>query len=125
MAGSTTPNAYRLGAGKWNDGSPANRQILADRVAAGMTRAWEATRKTPITAADHEARDLDEVRDRLDRLLPFRVDRAVAEHREPERTAQNQARAPDHLAEVLVEPGLLGDRFQFTTQDGERRPELV
>jgi hypothetical protein len=41
-----------IGAGKWNDGSHANRQVLADRVAAGMSRAWEATKKTPITAAD-------------------------------------------------------------------------
>jgi hypothetical protein len=41
-----------IGAGKWNDGSPANRQVLADRVAAGMSRAWEATNKTPITSAD-------------------------------------------------------------------------
>ncbi len=41
-----------VGAGKWNDGSPANRQVLADRLAAGMARAWTATVKTPITAAD-------------------------------------------------------------------------
>ena len=41
-----------IGAGKWNDGSPENRQILADRVAAGMAKAWAATVKTPITAAD-------------------------------------------------------------------------
>jgi len=41
-----------IGAGKWNDGSPENRQVLADRVAAGMAAAWEATVKTPITAAD-------------------------------------------------------------------------
>jgi Carbon-nitrogen hydrolase len=41
-----------IGAGKWNDGSPENRQILADRVAAGMARAWEATTRTPIAAAD-------------------------------------------------------------------------
>jgi hypothetical protein len=40
-----------IGAGKWNDGSPENRQILADRVAAGMERAWNNTRKEPITAA--------------------------------------------------------------------------
>ena len=36
-----------IGAGKWNDGSPGNRQVLADRVAAGMAKAWEATRKIP------------------------------------------------------------------------------
>jgi len=41
-----------IGAGKWNDGSHENRQILADRVAAGMAGAWKATRKTPVTAAD-------------------------------------------------------------------------
>lgn len=39
-----------IGAGKWNDGSPENRQILADRVAAGMKLAWENTKKTPLTA---------------------------------------------------------------------------
>jgi hypothetical protein len=41
-----------VGAGKWNDGAPANRQVLADRVAAGMRRAWEDTRKTAISAED-------------------------------------------------------------------------
>lgn len=41
-----------VGAGKWNDGSPANRQVLADRVADGMARAWDSTEKTPIAAAD-------------------------------------------------------------------------
>lgn len=41
-----------VGAGKWNDGAPENRRVLADRVAAGMARAWEATAKAPITADD-------------------------------------------------------------------------
>ncbi|MFQ5730314.1 MAG: hypothetical protein ACE5KM_00005 [Planctomycetaceae bacterium] len=41
-----------IGAGKWNDGSKKNRQVLADRVAAGMKRAWENTKKTPIAASD-------------------------------------------------------------------------
>ena len=39
-----------LGAGKYNDGSPENRRILADRVADGMRRAWESTRREPLTA---------------------------------------------------------------------------
>jgi hypothetical protein len=39
-------------AGKFNDGAPANRQILADRVALGMAKALAATTKTPVTAAD-------------------------------------------------------------------------
>ena len=39
-----------IGAGKYNDGSPENRGILAERLADGMRRAWEATRQEPITA---------------------------------------------------------------------------
>jgi hypothetical protein len=41
-----------VAAGKYNDGSSAMRPVLADRLAAGMEAAWDATRKTPITAAD-------------------------------------------------------------------------
>jgi hypothetical protein len=41
-----------IGAGKWNDGSPENRQVLADRVANGMAKAWTATVKAPVTATD-------------------------------------------------------------------------
>ena len=41
-----------VGAGKWNDGSKENRQILADRVAAGMKLAWENTKKSPVSAED-------------------------------------------------------------------------
>jgi hypothetical protein len=43
-----------IGAGKWNDGSPGNRQVLADRVASGMAKAWDTTVKSPITTADLE-----------------------------------------------------------------------
>jgi hypothetical protein len=43
-----------LAAGKYNDGSMENRLILAQRLADGMKRAWEATRKEPITASDAE-----------------------------------------------------------------------
>ena len=39
-----------VGAGKYNDGSRENRGILAERLADGMRRAWEATRREPITA---------------------------------------------------------------------------
>ncbi len=41
-----------IGAGKYNDGSHQNRQILANRLAAGIKKAWESTTKTPVTAAD-------------------------------------------------------------------------
>jgi hypothetical protein len=41
-----------IGAGKWNDGAPENRQVLANRVATGMARAWANTVKSPIRAVD-------------------------------------------------------------------------
>jgi hypothetical protein len=37
-----------LGAGKYNDGSHENRGILAERLADGMKRAWEATKKESV-----------------------------------------------------------------------------
>ncbi len=41
-----------IGAGKWNDGSPPYRQILADRLAAGMEKAWESMKRSPADADD-------------------------------------------------------------------------
>lgn len=38
-----------IGAGKYNDGAPENRQLLANRLSDGMRRAWEATVKTRLT----------------------------------------------------------------------------
>src|SRR5262249_24079523 len=37
-----------IGAGKYNDGSPENRLILAERLAEGMRRAWGTTQREPI-----------------------------------------------------------------------------
>ncbi len=37
-----------IGAGKYNDGSKKMRPILADRMAAGMKAAWEATEEFPL-----------------------------------------------------------------------------
>ena len=41
-----------IGAGKWNDGSPPYRQILADRLAAGMEKAWDSMSRSPVDADD-------------------------------------------------------------------------
>ncbi|HKI71943.1 MAG TPA: hypothetical protein VKA81_06170, partial [Verrucomicrobiae bacterium] len=41
-----------IGAGKYNDCSPENRLVLAERLADGMRRAWETTLRHAITAAD-------------------------------------------------------------------------
>ncbi|MFA6945086.1 MAG: hypothetical protein WC220_04210, partial [Pedobacter sp.] len=39
-----------LTAGKYNDGSKENRLILAERLADGMKRAWNSTKREPVTA---------------------------------------------------------------------------
>jgi hypothetical protein len=39
-----------IGAGKYNDGSPENRRVLAERLADGMRQAWEATKREPLLA---------------------------------------------------------------------------
>jgi hypothetical protein len=41
-----------LAAGKYNRGTPESRRELTDRMAAAMKAAWEATKKSPITASD-------------------------------------------------------------------------
>ena len=41
-----------IGAGKYNDGSPTNRLVLAERLADGMRRAWESTKRQPIAARE-------------------------------------------------------------------------
>lgn len=41
-----------IGAGKYNDGSPTNRLVLAERLADGMRRAWESTKRQPIAASE-------------------------------------------------------------------------
>jgi len=41
-----------IGAGKYNDGTPENRLILAQRLADGMRRAWESTRREPVASTN-------------------------------------------------------------------------
>jgi hypothetical protein len=41
-----------IGAGKYNDGSPTNRLDLAERLADGMRRAWESTKRQPVAISD-------------------------------------------------------------------------
>ncbi|MDZ7618012.1 MAG: hypothetical protein U1E05_13485 [Patescibacteria group bacterium] len=47
-----TGAAGNVAAGKYNDGSPEARVALTSRMADGMRRAWAATTKVPIRAAD-------------------------------------------------------------------------
>jgi hypothetical protein len=41
-------------AGKYNDGSPGNRPVLAERMEKAMRKAWEKTEKTPLISTDFD-----------------------------------------------------------------------
>lgn len=41
-----------VGAGKYNNGNPTNRMILAERLARGMKLAWHTQKMRPVTAAE-------------------------------------------------------------------------
>ena len=41
-----------IGAGKYNNGDPKNRPLLAQRLADGMKQAWESTKKSPLSVED-------------------------------------------------------------------------
>lgn len=43
--------AGNVAAGKYNDGSPETRPVLAERLADGMQRAWDSQQKQPLTAS--------------------------------------------------------------------------
>lgn len=47
-----------IGAGKYNDGNPANRKVLVDRLADAMRRAWEGQEKRPLSSSDVTWRSL-------------------------------------------------------------------
>ena len=51
----TTGCSGNVTAGKYNDGSPENRAILADRIYQAMVEAWSKTTRSPITQADYRA----------------------------------------------------------------------
>ncbi len=44
--------AGNIAAGKYNDGTPANRVALRDRIFAGMEAAWQATERVPVKSFD-------------------------------------------------------------------------
>ncbi len=59
------PNIYFSGAGgdiaagKYNDGSPERRAVLAGRMEKAMRQAWEQTKKTPLSISDLEWKNVE------------------------------------------------------------------
>ncbi|MCF6287202.1 MAG: hypothetical protein L3K26_18765 [Candidatus Hydrogenedentes bacterium] len=83
-----------LGAGKWNDGSPENRPVLAKRLEAGMRRAWEGAKKVPVdgTTLQWDVKTL---------VLPGRDDLSRA-HEESVLAAKEAGRSPRMLAAIAL-----------------------
>jgi hypothetical protein len=128
-----------VGAGKYNDGSPENRPILAGRLAAGMQVAWDAAEKLAVDdiAFDWATRDvhlpLTERYDKSGRTaamndtnLPIaqRV-RAARDMAWARRTQQGHAISVARLRlgpiEILHLPGELFVEYQLAAQ--KLRPE--
>ncbi|MCG6155588.1 hypothetical protein [Rubinisphaera margarita] len=84
-----------IGAGKWNDGSKENRQILADRVEAGMKSAWETMKRQPISADDVSWATEPVLLPLADHLVEENLQKIV---HDPESTPLDRHHAAKHLA---------------------------
>lgn len=62
-----------VAAGKYNDGSPETRPVLAQRLANGMKAAWQATKRAPIRVRDIEWKTLEVTLPLSDRLIDSNV----------------------------------------------------
>lgn len=87
-----------VAAGKYNDGTPEMRVTLTKRMADGMKRAWEATKKVPLTAADCEWR-VQPVRLPVAPYLDAAALRTTLEN--PQATESERLTAASKLAFVL------------------------
>lgn len=71
-------------AGKYNDGRPENRPILADRLHAGMKAAFEASEKLPLESVEFRSEKL--------RLDPRNTEKFTTEYLEKEIAEKDDAR---------------------------------
>ncbi len=95
------PNIYFSGAGgnitagKYNDGSPERRDILAGRMETAMRQAWELTEKIPLSKSDVEWRSVKT-------LLPLREslveEELIALLEDPQLDSLKKYSAADQLA---------------------------
>jgi hypothetical protein len=84
-----------VAAGKYNDGSPAMRPVLTERVAAGMKAAWEARKRVPIapSAVDWRIRPV-----RLPAAEHLDRDKAVAILADPKANPTDRFNAAGQIA---------------------------
>ena len=98
-----------VAAGKYNDGSPEARVVLTQRMADGMKRAWEATKKSPITASD-----LDWRIERVKLPLAPGLNRDVLEKILADTTASDRDRLNASTKLALLNRSEAGHHFELT-----------
>jgi hypothetical protein len=70
-------------AGKFNDGSPENRAVLAERLREAMAEAWRATRRLPLDKVDCRAAQVRFAPREDPGFAPADLERQLAPDREP------------------------------------------
>ena len=86
--------AGNVAAGKYNDGTPPNRQALAGRLSAGTLAAWEDAKAhtSPISAADLDWRTVDVKLPARDILDVEKMTAILSDTKAPERDRIRAAR---------------------------------
>jgi hypothetical protein len=126
-----------IGAGKYNDGSPTNRAVLAQRLADGMARSWRDTVRKPVRQSDLKWRSIPVLLPAAPHLDAAKLDAAIrrpspALHLQASQFAflqRVQASAPIDIScltigdiRVLHLPGELFVEYQLAAQ--AMRPDL-
>jgi len=107
-----------VGAGKYNDGSHENRGVLAERIADGMRRAWENTRRSPVTASDIKW-SVEPVSLPLDSVKAGKI---LWERFKSGKKVDLQCLAIANRARILFMPGELTVEYQLAAK--KMRPDL-
>jgi hypothetical protein len=92
-----------VAAGKYNDGSPGMRPVLARRLADGMKAAWESTQKTPIRLTDLEWRTQRVVLPLRSNLVAGRLRKTLADDKAELRDRLRAARDLAWTERVLAD----------------------
>ncbi len=107
-----------VGAGKYNDGSHENRGILAERVADGMKRAWENTKRSPVTTSNIHW-SVEPVSLPLDSI---KADKVLWERYRTGKKVDLQCLTVGGKARILFMPGELLVEYQIAAK--KMRPDL-
>jgi hypothetical protein len=98
-----------VAAGKYNDGSPEARVALTQRMADGMKRAWESSKRSPISVSD-----LDWRVERVKLPLAASLNREVLEKTLADTTASDRDRLNASTKLALFNRREAGHQFELT-----------